>query len=206
METTRPKLFLVLAGSNGENVRQVAAASGLEIERFNDSRSFLERVEPDARGCVVVDADLQGTETVSLLEELRGRGAALPVIVITESGGVNAAVRLMRAGAWTVLEKSRSTSELGSGIAEALEEEKSRYEAAERRRQFSSQMASLTPDEKRVLQRICEGVPNKQIATELEIGLRTVELRRARIMEKLRVRTIAELVRKACPPLEEVPA
>jgi FixJ family two-component response regulator len=112
----------------------------------------------------------------------------------------------MRAGAWTVLDKSRSTTDLGPGISEALEEEQSRFASAERRRQLMSQIASLTPDEKRVLERICEGIPNKQIANELDIGLRTVELRRARIMEKLRVRTVAELVRKACLPLEEVPA
>jgi two-component system response regulator DctR len=206
METTRLKLFLVGAGSNGEKVVELASARGLDLERFIDGRSFLDRVQPDARGCVLVDADAHGSEPESILHELRGRGAALPVIVLTDAGGISKAVQLMRAGAWTVLEKSRSATELGSGIAEALEEEKSRYASAERRRQFMGEMASLTADEKRVLERICEGVPNKQIANELDIGLRTVELRRARIMEKMRVRTVAELVRKACLPLEEVPA
>ncbi|MEX0586805.1 MAG: LuxR C-terminal-related transcriptional regulator [Pirellulales bacterium] len=204
METTRPKLFVV---GDGDRVEDVAAASGLELHRFADSRSFLANVEPHARGCVVVDADVEGTEPETLLEALRGRGAALPVIVLTESGGISSAVRLMRAGAWTVLEKSRSPDELGPGVADALAEEESRHATAERRRHFAGQMESLTPDERRVLERICEGVPNKQIATELDIGLRTVELRRARIMEKLRVRTVAELVRKACLPfVEECPA
>jgi FixJ family two-component response regulator len=118
------------------------------------------------------------------------------VIVITGYADVQMAVRAMRAGAVTFLEKPCGVQQLWSAIRQALHWESELARQHARRAEIESQMAQLTPDELKVFELVVEGRPNKVIASELDIGLRTVELRRASVIKKLHAGSLAELVRK----------
>jgi two-component system response regulator FixJ len=119
----------------------------------------------------------------------------LPVILITGFGDIPTAVRAMRAGAFTFLEKPCREHELSSSIERALARSSERDANQAQREEIRSRLATLTPEEHSVMEAVTAGKANKVIASELDIGLRTVELRRASVLKKLHADSLAELVR-----------
>ena len=170
--------------------------SGYRVALFADAESFLTAWQPDWRGCVVTDLRLPGLTGTDVQEELARRGSTMGVIIITAHGDVATARRAFRAEAVDFLEKPFEHAELVRAIDQA------RARDAARQTQggdalMQERLASLTQREREVLGHVARGLHAKEIARSLGISPRTVEVHKARLMAKLEVRNVAELVRLA---------
>ena len=171
--------------------------AGYTAGRFSDAESFLAAYEESWAGCVVADLRLPRLSGVELLERMRERGSALPFVIITAHGDVPAARSAFRAQAVDFIEKPFDDVQLMHAIRTAFALEERRIDKAQMRRADREKLERLTPRERDVLRCAVRGLHAKEIATELGISPRTVEVHKTRIMEKLDVRNIAELVRFA---------
>ena len=163
-------------------VRLLFHTADLEVETFASAAAFLEDADLARRCCVLLDIRMPGMTGTDLHDELLGRGVRAPVIFITGHGDIPMAVEAMKKGAFDFIEKPFDDEHLLTQVLGALDEYQ--YDA------------TLSARQRAVLDRVLEGKPNRQIAEELSISLKTVEFHRARIMEKLGVRTAAELFRR----------
>jgi two-component system response regulator FixJ len=161
-------------------------AAGYLVRTYASAHDFLKSDFKPCSGCVLTDVRMPDMDGLELQEELNRRGIGLPVVIMTAIGNVPIAVRAMRAGAVDIVEKPFSPGILRKRIEQALS-----ANAAPSRNQFEK----LTSREKIVLEQIVAGKPSKAIAEELSISQRTVEVHRAKIMEKLDVDNVASLVR-----------
>ena len=170
-------------------VRLLFSTADLDVETFPSAAAFLERADLERRCCVLLDIRMPGMTGTDLHDELRGRGVRAPVIFITGHGDIPMAVEAMKKGAYDFIEKPFDDEQLLLQVLSALNEE------------FDDQLPrpalpALSARQRAVLDRVLEGKPNRQIADELAISLKTVEFHRARIMQKFGVRTAAELFRR----------
>jgi RNA polymerase sigma factor (sigma-70 family) len=165
----------------------------LEVETFSSAAAFLHEANLARPCCVLLDIRMPGMTGTDLHDELLGRGVRAPVIFITGHGDIPMAVAAMKKGACDFIEKPFDDERLLSQVLSALEEYD---EDAERQEPENATLSSLSARQRAVLERVLEGKPNRQIAEELSISLKTVEFHRARIMQKLGVRTAAELFRR----------
>jgi len=169
--------------------------AGYATRLFADAESFLVAFDPTWAGCVVADLRLPGLRGVELQARVRQRGSALPFVIITAHGDVPAARTAFRAQAVDFIEKPFDDAQLRGAIDTAFALESERLDRAELRRADAAKLARLTPREREVLEHAVNGMHAKEIASALGISPRTVEVHKMRIMEKLEVRNIAELVR-----------
>jgi len=177
------------------SLQALLEAEGYAAETFASAKIFLASDAPSRRGCLIADIRMPDMDGLALQEELVRRKVALPVIVITGHGDVPLAVRAMKAGAVDFLEKPYDEAVLLAAIRRALA---AAEEASARSASFQeteARLASLTEREREVLDLLAAGKPNKVIAYELDISPRTVEIHRARVMEKMQAKSLAELVR-----------
>ena len=165
--------------------------TGYRTAVFADAEAFLAAWREPWTGCIVTDLRLPGASGLELQAEIRRRRSALPVIVITAHGDVPSARAAFRAQAVDFLEKPFDDTQLRTAIDSALALEERRLE----RREETQKLERLTPREREVLERAAQGLHAKEIAASLGISPRTVEVHKTRIMEKLGVRNVAELVR-----------
>jgi RNA polymerase sigma factor (sigma-70 family) len=168
---------------------------GYTTQLFADAESFLVAFDPGWTGCVVADLRLPGMSGIELQARVRERGSAIPFVIITAHGDVPAARAAFRAQAVDFLEKPFDDAQLRGAIETAYGLETERRGSADLRRADEAKLARLTPREREVLEHAVNGKHAKEIAAALGISPRTVEVHRMRIMEKLEVRNIAELVR-----------
>jgi RNA polymerase sigma factor (sigma-70 family) len=171
--------------------------AGYSTRPFADAESFLVAFEASWSGCVVADLRLPGMSGVELQARVRERGAAIPFVIITAHGDVPAARAAFRAQAVDFIEKPFEDAQLRSAIETAFALERRRNDAAGMRRADAEKLSRLTSREREVLEHAVKGLHAKEIAAVLGISSRTVEVHKTRIMEKLEVRNIAELVRFA---------
>jgi len=171
--------------------------AGYRTASFADSESFLAAWRDDWAGCLVTDLRLPGASGIELQATLRGRGSSLPVVVITAHGDVPSARAAFRAEAVDFLEKPFDDAQLRTAIEAAFALEEQRLGRESTRRADAAKFERLTPREREVLAQAARGLHAKEIGAALGISARTVEVHKARIMEKLGVRNIAELVRFA---------
>lgn len=169
--------------------------AGYTTRLFADAESFLAAFQPHWAGCVVADLRLPGLSGVELQASVRERGSAIPFVIITAHGDVPAARAAFRAQAVDFIEKPFEDVQLREAIETAFALETDRLGAAELRRADEAKLARLTPREREVLEHAVNGLHAKEIGAALGISPRTVEVHKMRIMEKLEVRNIAELVR-----------
>ena len=169
--------------------------AGYTTKLFADAESFLAAFQRDWAGCVVADLRLPGLSGVELQASVRERGSAIPFIIITAHGDVPAARAAFRARAVDFIEKPFDDTQLRAAIETAFALETDRLGAAELRRADEAKLARLTPREREVLEHAVNGLHAKEIGVALGISPRTVDVHKMRIMEKLEVRNIAELVR-----------
>jgi FixJ family two-component response regulator len=167
--------------------------SGWRTALFADAEAFLAAWQPQWAGCVVADLRLPGRTGIELQAELRARGSRLPFIIITAHGDVPTARTAFQAEAVDFLEKPFDHAQLRAGIERAFSMEGRRLQ----RSIEAAKLATLTAREREVLERAAQGLHAKEIAAKLGISPRTVEVHKTRIMEKLGVRNVAELVRFA---------
>lgn len=179
------------------SVAALARSKGLNVHEFDSAEQFLAAHTGKEKGCLVIDVRMTGISGIELQQRLADSGRSLPIILITGFANIPMAVRAMRNGAVSFLEKPCSPQELGDNIDLALQIDQEKQRLHERKRDLQAKFASLTPDENEVLGKVIEGLPNKRIASDLDIGLRTVELRRSNIMKKTGAHSLAELVRLA---------
>ncbi|ADB15754.1 two component transcriptional regulator, LuxR family [Pirellula staleyi DSM 6068] len=180
-----------------ESVIAMVGLKGLPAQGFGSAEEFLAFYDASRTGCLVVDVRMQGMSGLQLQQELKSRGCTLPVIVITGYADVPMAVRAMQNGAVTFLEKPCQEHELWRGIERALNQEQAQQTLRRQRAEIETRMNTLTSDEVVVMRKLLEGLPNKRIAADLDIGLRTVELRRSNIMRKMEADSLSELVQMA---------
>lgn len=169
-------------------VRLLFRTADLEVETFPSAAAFLAQADLERRCCLLLDIRMPGMTGSDLHDELRGRGVRVPVIFITGHGDIPMAVEAMRKGAYDFIEKPFDDEQLLGQVLNALEEF---VEAPE-----PVSLPILSARQRAVLDRVLAGKPNRQIAGELAISLKTVEFHRARIMQKFGVRTAAELFRR----------
>lgn len=171
--------------------------AGYTTAAFADAESLLAAWRADWAGCVVTDLRLPGMSGLELQAALRERRSALPVVVITAHGDVPSARVAFRAAAVDFLEKPFDDAQLRAAIETAFALEERRLEAEQVRAGDARKLERLTAREREVLEHAARGLHAKEIGAALGISPRTVEVHKARIMEKLGVRNIAELVRFA---------
>ena len=167
--------------------------AGYATRLFADAESFLGAWDTSWAGCVVADLRLPGKSGLELQAELRARGSGLPFIVMTAHGDVPSARTAFQAQAIDFLEKPFQHAQLLEALKSAFSREHARLE----RRGDAQKLAGLTEREREVLAQVAMGRHAKEIAAALGISPRTVEVHKTRIMEKLQVRNIGELVRFA---------
>ena len=169
--------------------------AGFRTTLFADAEAFLSAYRDEWVGCVVTDLRLPGMSGVALQAELRGRGSTLPVVIITAHGDVPTARLAFQAQAVDFLEKPFDDIQLRTAIAAAFDLEERRIQRSHVRRGDAELLARLTSREREVLAHAAKGLHAKEIAAALGISPRTVEVHKTRLMAKLGVRNIAELVR-----------
>lgn len=177
-----------------DSVAALLASHGYTIETFAQPRGFLLAITPHSRGCALLDVCLPEMTGIEVLNRLSEAGIRLPVVMITAYGDVPLAVSAMRAGAVDFLEKPYAEEELLASIADALASQQ-QQDNDDDTRLVASRLATLTPREREVLDLLIAGKQNKQIAYDLGISPRTVEIHRGRVMEKMAAATVSHLVR-----------
>lgn len=170
---------------------------GYATKLFADAESFLHAYDRGWSGCVLADLRLPGLSGIELQARVRGEGGSIPFIIITAHGDVPAARAAFHAKAVDFLEKPFEDAQLRNAIETAFAQERERATATQVERTARAKLARLTAREREVLEHAARGLHAKEIASALGISVRTVEVHKSRIMEKLEVRNIGELVRFA---------
>lgn len=177
-----------------ESVCTLVRSMKLTAESFASAESFLEAFQDSRLGCVVTDVRMLGMSGIELVKTLRERDCLLPVIVLTAYATTHMTVSAMQAGAVTMLDKPYSEDELWDAISKSLVQNSQLRETTIRRTELRSRFEQLTPKEREVLKLVVHGYPNKVIAKQLEVSIRTVENRRRVIYAKMGATTVVELV------------
>ncbi len=164
-------------------------------EIFASGDEFLQQVTEQRPGCLVLDIRMPGLGGLELQEELIKRGNTLPIIFITGHGDVPMAVEAMQKGAVDFIQKPFRDQELLDRIRQALATDEERREEQQQHAQVNERLNRLTNREREVFDLVVTGKPNKVIAYELGVSQRTVEIHRARVMEKMQARSLADLVK-----------
>lgn len=170
-------------------------SAGFRVETHQSAVAFLDRTGISPQGCVLTDVRMPEMDGLTLQQKLGERGIALPVIVMTGHGDIPIAVQALKAGAVDFLEKPFDDELLIGAIRTALERNARDQGRQSEVATLSSRLAALTPREQEVLAALVKGDPNKTIAYDLGISARTVEVHRARVMEKMQARNLSDLVR-----------
>lgn len=177
-------------------VRLLLRSVGYAVQVFDSADAFFRDCDPGRAGCLVLDVRLPGMSGLKAQQALAGRGYSLPVIFISGHGDIPMAVRAVQAGAMDFLEKPFSDQALLDGVEQALHVDRARREAEADRAGVAAGLASLTPREHEVLLKLLHGKVNKIIARELDVSTRTVEIHRARVLQKMAVGNASQLVRR----------
>ena len=173
----------------------LVASLGYQTRVYASAREFLADFHSGAGGgCIILDVRLKDMSGLDVQEELKSRNNHLPVIFITGFGDVHMAVQAMKDGAADFITKPLNEQELVDSLQRALADEEQHREEYALQEKVRTRLATLTPREEEVLRYIINGSMNKVIAYELGLSPKTVEAHRARVMEKMQVRSLAELV------------
>lgn len=172
-------------------------SAGHAAHAYADAGQFLSGVVPNQPGCVVADVRMPGLSGLDLQRRLREDRIDLPVIIITGHGDVAMAVAALKEGAADFIEKPFDEDVFLSAIDSALDKGARVFRERQEVSGIQARVTELTPREREVMERIVQGHPNKAVASDLDISVRTVEIHRARVMEKMRAKSLSELVRMA---------
>jgi FixJ family two-component response regulator len=186
-----------------DSIALMLGLAGYRTSLFADAEAFLAAWKADWAGCVVADVRLPGLSGVQLQEELRKRGTALPFVIITAHGDVPTARAAFRSHAVDFLEKPFDHAQLCAAIDTGFALEERRIQRQDSQRSDAAKLNRLTRREREVLEQAARGLGSKEIGMALGISPRTVEVHKTRIMEKLGVRNVVELVRFAIAAASE---
>jgi RNA polymerase sigma factor (sigma-70 family) len=170
---------------------------GMKVKTYSAADEFLNSYYPGRAGCLLLDVRMPGMSGLELQAHLARQDSRLPVIIITGHGDVAMAVKAMKSGAVDFIEKPFHDEELLSSIRNALDFDEKQRLLQSQRAEIAARLAELTPREHEVMDMVTDGHANKEIAAALGVSAKTVEAHRARVMDKMRATSLAELVRMA---------
>jgi len=195
MKNGNPLVYLV---DDDEAVRDALGmlfrSIGLQHEAYSSALDFLQHYDGKRHSCLVADIRMPGLSGLELQQRLNEQRAEIPIIFITGHGDVPMAVTAMKSGAADFVQKPFRDQDLIDRIHKALDRDLERRKGRAEEDGIRGRIALLTPRENEVMQRVVRGQANKVIAMDLGVSQRTVELHRARVMRKLKMRSVAELV------------
>ncbi len=192
---TDPTIFIVDDDpAMRESLGWLLETIGHPVKTYENAQAFLEKFDSHAPGCLVLDVRLPGMSGLQLQKKMKSDNAILPVIIISGHGDVPMAVKAMQQGALEFHEKPFRDQELLDSIQNALE-----VDATNRRKKAASietqkRVDTLTPREKEVMALLIKGNPNREVASQCNISVKTVEVHRARIMDKMKAGSFPELI------------
>jgi FixJ family two-component response regulator len=168
---------------------------GLNVASFSSPQQFLEQFDPRLSGCLLLDVEMPNLNGLELQQELAAQGSELPVIFLTGHGDIPMSVQAMKQGAVDFLTKPVHDQDLINAIYDAIEKDRLIRQAHAKLAEVREKLEVLTPREREVLAHVVAGRLNKQIAADLGTVEKTIKVHRAHLMTKLKVRTLADLVR-----------
>jgi RNA polymerase sigma factor (sigma-70 family) len=180
-----------------DSLSLLLSLKGMRTQLFAAAETFLETYRPEWRGCVLTDLQMPTMNGLDLQRALLDRGITLPVVVLTAHGDVQTTRLAMKSGAFDFLEKPVNDEVLLDVLSNAIREDSVRHNAHSAEDAVRTRLSRLTPREREVLNLLVEGLTQREIAGRLTISPRTVEVYKARMMEKLQCRSLAELIRVA---------
>jgi FixJ family two-component response regulator len=197
--TGRPPTVFVLDGdvTIRDALRILIRSIGLNVECFGSPFEFLEEMQPDVPGCLVLDVRLPGKSGLDLQRELAESNIPIPIIFITAHGDIPLAVRAMKAGAVEFLTKPFRDQDLLDAIQVALERDRAWQQRQTEINMLRRRFESLTPRERQVFPLVISGLPNKQVAAEIGATEGTVKVHRSQLMKKMGADSLPDLVRMA---------
>lgn len=194
-----PENATVFVVDDDASVRKALAraiqAAGLNVKTFATARQFLDQGSPEGPGCLVLDVRMPGLSGLDLQAELNSRNIRTPIIFITGHGDIPVTVKAMKGGAVDFLTKPFKVTNLIEVIQEAIRKDKRLQASRSKTAEMQRRIQTLTPREREVMALVVRGLLNKQIAVELGAAERTVKVHRGRVMQKMQVQSVAELVR-----------
>ena len=198
MTITSPTVFVVDDDPGVlKALTRLLRLAGFEACAFNSSQSFLEGHDPATPGCAVLDVAMPGLNGIEVQRALTVSGSHRPIIFVTGRGDIPTSVRAMKAGAVDFLTKPVMDEDLLAAVRTAVEMDRAARAAEAELQSMRDRLAALTPRECEVLTHVVAGRLNKQIAADLGTVEKTIKVHRARVMEKMAVRSLADLVRVA---------
>ena len=178
-----------------QSMGHLLGSVNIACESFASANDFLDAWSADKAGCLILDIRMPGLGGLELQEKLNELGCSLPIIFITGHGDVPMAVEAMQKGAFDFVQKPFRDQDLLDRINDALAAHSAKREEELEQADIRAHIDTLTPREKDVFELVVTGKPNKIIAHELSVSQRTVEIHRARVMEKMEAKSLATLVR-----------
>lgn len=177
------------------SLSRLLTAVGYSVEFFSSAHDFFARPSPERAGCVIADLQMPDINGLQLQEVLRRSANPLPVVFLTGQGDIPSTVNAMRSGAEDFLTKRAPQEEILAAVDRAIERDARERQQRCRKQELNSLFDELSHREKEVLSHVIRGKMNKEIASDLNINLRTVKLHRTSITRKLGVQSVAELTR-----------
>ncbi len=178
-----------------DSVSLLMRSAGLRTREFDSASAFLDGYDRDQPGCLLLDVRMPGMSGLELQKELNKRNHTLPIVFISAHGDIPMAVEAVRRGAVDFIQKPFDDEELLSTVKHALAASEQRFAEETERLEICRRTASLTAREREVMSQVVKGKANKVIASDLGVSQRTVEIHRARVMEKMQASSLAQLVR-----------
>jgi FixJ family two-component response regulator len=175
-------------------VGRLVRGAGYEVREFNSAHDFLVAHEPEPPGCLLLDLSMPDVDGLQLQRSLVASGCHRPIVFLSANGDVHNTVRAMKAGAVNFLTKPVDEDELMEALAEAVALDARGRAAWETRNTVAGRMATLTPRERQVLEKVVAGRLNKQIAAEFGTVEKTIKVHRSRVMQKLHAASLIQLI------------
>jgi FixJ family two-component response regulator len=180
-----------------KSLGRLLRSAGLHVETCNSPQDFIARHNPALPGCLVLDVAMPGLNGLEVQQALAAIGDERPIVFLTGHGDIPTSVEAMKRGAVDFLTKPVNAEDLLRAIHSAIVKDSVRRLERDEVEEFKQRLATLTPREREVLPYVISGRLNKQIAGELGTAEKTIKVHRARVMEKMKVQSVAELVRLA---------
>ena len=192
---TEPTIFIVDDDpAMRESLSWLLETIGHPVKTFENAQEFLDNFDSQAPGCLVLDVRLPGMSGLQLQQKMKNDNVNLPVIIISGHGDVPMAVKAMQQGALEFHEKPFRDQELLDSIQDALEVDATNRSKNAESAEIQSRVNTLTPREKEIMDLLIRGNPNREVASQCSISVKTVEVHRARIMDKMKANSFPKLI------------